>query len=61
MISSKCWIETQLLEGFILTTGEQSSSYLRAMGIDASTAVSGYGQEASVSGSYLDKAEVRES
>ncbi|KAM3494165.1 hypothetical protein MY3957_002617 [Beauveria namnaoensis] len=49
-----CLVETKL------NTIETNdfNSYLRAMGIDASTAVSGYGQEASVSGSYLDKAEM---
>ncbi|KAM3466768.1 hypothetical protein MY5147_008963 [Beauveria neobassiana] len=51
---STCLVETKL------NTIETNdfNSYLRAMGIDASTAVSGYGQEASVSGSYLDKAEM---
>ncbi|KAM3547572.1 hypothetical protein MY1884_009522 [Beauveria asiatica] len=51
---STCLVETKV------NTIETNdfTSYLRAMGIDASTAVSGYGQEASVSGSYLDKAEM---
>ncbi|KAM3440297.1 hypothetical protein MY4824_002286 [Beauveria thailandica] len=51
---STCLVETKI------NTIETNdfNSYLRAMGIEASTAVSGYGQEASVSGSYLDKAEM---
>lgn len=31
------------------------TSYLKALGVNAATSISGYGQEASVSGSYLDE------
>ncbi|KAG8416162.1 hypothetical protein J3459_013743 [Metarhizium acridum] len=31
------------------------TSYLKALGVNAATSISGYGQEASISGSYLDE------
>ncbi|KAM3498788.1 hypothetical protein MY11210_009658 [Beauveria gryllotalpidicola] len=55
--------ESSCLAETTINTVETSdfNSYLKAMGIEASAAVSGYGQEATVSGSYLDRAEMMRS